>query len=137
MQVLYKLIDGDSDRSVTSLIPCVTHSEARSYEMESARALHLLAGCGVGCVCRCLAPEERPDRFWDLQWPDTAGDPVHGYGWKDADLSLSGSGEKLGDEKLAIIQECATNFTSMTNEKADEMAKRVTRSLLCAANTTT
>ena len=33
--------------------------------------------------------------------------------------------DKLGDEKLAIIREYATNFTSMTNEKADEMAKRV------------
>ena len=33
--------------------------------------------------------------------------------------------DKLGDEKLATIQEYATNFTNLTNEKADETAKRV------------
>ena len=33
--------------------------------------------------------------------------------------------DKLGDEKLAIIQEYATNFLTMTNEKADELAQRV------------
>jgi hypothetical protein len=33
--------------------------------------------------------------------------------------------DKLGDEKLAIIQDYATNFMTMTNEKADELAKRV------------
>ena len=33
--------------------------------------------------------------------------------------------DKLGDEELKIIQEYATNFMSMTNEKADELAQRV------------
>jgi hypothetical protein len=33
--------------------------------------------------------------------------------------------DKLGDEKLAIVQEYATNFLTMTNEKADELAQRV------------
>lgn len=33
--------------------------------------------------------------------------------------------DKLGDKKLEIIQEYATNFVSMTNEKADELAQRV------------
>jgi len=33
--------------------------------------------------------------------------------------------DKLRDEKLAIIQEYATNFLTMTNEKADELAQRV------------
>ena len=33
--------------------------------------------------------------------------------------------DKLGDEKLAIVQEYAANFLTMTNEKADELAQRV------------
>lgn len=33
--------------------------------------------------------------------------------------------DKLGDKELEIIQEYATNFVSMTNEKADELAQRV------------
>jgi len=33
--------------------------------------------------------------------------------------------DKLGNEKLAIIQEYAANFLTMTNEKADELAQRV------------
>jgi hypothetical protein len=37
----------------------------------------------------------------------------------------AGDLDKLGDEKLAIIQDYATNFMTMTNEKADELAKRV------------
>jgi len=32
---------------------------------------------------------------------------------------------KLGDEKLAIVQDYASNFLTMTNEKADELAQRV------------
>jgi type IV pilus biogenesis protein CpaD/CtpE len=32
---------------------------------------------------------------------------------------------KLGDEKLAIVQDYAANFLTMTNEKADELAQRV------------
>jgi hypothetical protein len=32
--------------------------------------------------------------------------------------------DKLGDEKIAIVQEYATNFLTMTNEKADELAQR-------------
>jgi hypothetical protein len=32
---------------------------------------------------------------------------------------------KLGDEKLAIVQDYAANFMMMTNEKADELAQRV------------
>jgi hypothetical protein len=32
---------------------------------------------------------------------------------------------KLGDEKLAIVQDYAANFMIMTNEKADELAQRV------------
>ena len=33
--------------------------------------------------------------------------------------------DKLGDEKLAIVQEYAANFLTMTNEKADELTQRV------------
>ena len=33
--------------------------------------------------------------------------------------------DKLADEKLAIVQEYATNFLTVTNEKADELAQRV------------
>jgi hypothetical protein len=33
--------------------------------------------------------------------------------------------DRLGDEKLAIIQEYAADFLAMTNEKADELAQRV------------
>jgi len=33
--------------------------------------------------------------------------------------------DKLGDERLAIVQEYATNFLTMTNEEADELAQRV------------
>lgn len=33
--------------------------------------------------------------------------------------------DKLGDEKLAIVQEYAANFLTMTNERADELAQRV------------
>ena len=33
--------------------------------------------------------------------------------------------DKLADEKLAIVQDYATNFLTMTNEKADELAQRV------------
>lgn len=33
--------------------------------------------------------------------------------------------DKLSDEKLAIVQEYAANFLTMTNEKADELAQRV------------
>ena len=33
--------------------------------------------------------------------------------------------DKLADEKLAIVQEYAANFLTMTNEKADELAQRV------------
>ena len=32
---------------------------------------------------------------------------------------------KLGDEKLAVVQDYAANFLTMTNEKADELAQRV------------
>ena len=32
---------------------------------------------------------------------------------------------KLGDEKLAIVQDYAQNFLSMNNEKADQLAQRV------------
>ena|SRR5215472_7554686 len=32
---------------------------------------------------------------------------------------------KIGDERLAIIQEYAANFMTMTNEKADQLAKQV------------
>jgi hypothetical protein len=32
---------------------------------------------------------------------------------------------KLGDEKLAIVQDYAQNFLNMSNEKADELAQRV------------
>lgn len=32
---------------------------------------------------------------------------------------------KLGDEKLAIVQDYAQNFLSMSNEKADQLAQRV------------
>ena len=41
--------------------------------------------------------------------------------YKDYEADL----DKLGDEKLAIIQEYATNFMTMTNEKADALAQRV------------
>jgi len=41
------------------------------------------------------------------------------YNQYEADL------DKLGNEKLAIIQEYATNFLTMTNEKADELAQQV------------
>jgi hypothetical protein len=41
--------------------------------------------------------------------------------YKDYQVGL----DKLGDEKLAIIQEYATNFMTMTNEKADALAQRV------------
>jgi hypothetical protein len=41
------------------------------------------------------------------------------YNQYEADL------DKLGNEKLAIIQEYAANFLTMTNEKADELAQRV------------
>ena len=34
--------------------------------------------------------------------------------------------DKLADEKLAIVQDYAANFLTMTNEKADELAQRVT-----------
>jgi hypothetical protein len=40
--------------------------------------------------------------------------------YKDYEADL----DKLGDEKLAIIQAYATNFMTMTNEKADELAQR-------------
>jgi len=33
--------------------------------------------------------------------------------------------DKLADEKLAIVQDYAANFLTMTNEKADELAQRV------------
>ena len=33
--------------------------------------------------------------------------------------------DKLADEKLAVIQEYASNFMTMTNEKADALAQRV------------
>lgn len=33
--------------------------------------------------------------------------------------------DKLADEKLEIVQDYATNFLTMTNEKADELAQRV------------
>ena len=33
--------------------------------------------------------------------------------------------DKLGDEKLAIVQDYAANFLTMTNEKADELTQRV------------
>lgn len=33
--------------------------------------------------------------------------------------------DKLGDEKLAIIQDYAANFLTMTDEKADQLAQRV------------
>jgi len=32
---------------------------------------------------------------------------------------------KLGDEKLAIVQDYAQNFLSMSNEKADQLAQKV------------
>ena len=32
---------------------------------------------------------------------------------------------KLGDEKLAIVQDYAKNFLSMTNDKADQLAQRI------------
>jgi hypothetical protein len=41
--------------------------------------------------------------------------------YKDYDAEL----EKIGDERLAIIQDYATNFMTMTNEKADALAQRV------------
>jgi hypothetical protein len=41
------------------------------------------------------------------------------YNEYEADL------DKLGNEKLAIIQEYAANFLTMTSEKADELAQRV------------
>jgi len=41
--------------------------------------------------------------------------------YKDYEADL----DKLGDEKLAIIQAYATNFVTMTNEKADELGQRV------------
>jgi hypothetical protein len=41
--------------------------------------------------------------------------------YKDYEANL----DKLGDEKLTIIQEYASNFTTMTNEKADALAQRV------------
>lgn len=41
--------------------------------------------------------------------------------YKDYEADL----DKLGDEKLEIIQEYAANFMTMTNEKADELAQRV------------
>jgi CHAT domain-containing protein len=41
--------------------------------------------------------------------------------YREYDLELS----KLGDEKLAIIQDYAQNYLTMTNEKADQLAKRV------------
>ena len=33
--------------------------------------------------------------------------------------------DKLADEKLALVQDYAANFLTMTNEKADELAQRV------------
>ena len=33
--------------------------------------------------------------------------------------------DKLADEKLAIVQDYAANFLTMTNEKADELAQKV------------
>ena len=33
--------------------------------------------------------------------------------------------DKLGDERFAIVQKYATNFLTLTNEKADELAQRV------------
>ena len=33
--------------------------------------------------------------------------------------------DKLADEKLAMVQDYAANFLTMTNEKADELAQRV------------
>ena len=41
------------------------------------------------------------------------------YNAYEADL------DKLADEKLAMIQDYAANFLTMTNEKADELAQRV------------
>jgi len=41
--------------------------------------------------------------------------------YREYDAALT----KLGDEKLAIIQDYANNFTTMTNEKADQLAQRV------------
>ena len=40
--------------------------------------------------------------------------------YKDYEADL----DKLGDEKLAVIQEYATTFMTMTNEKADALAQR-------------
>jgi len=41
--------------------------------------------------------------------------------YREYDLELS----KLGDEKLAIIQDYSNNYLRMTNQKADQLAKRV------------
>lgn len=41
------------------------------------------------------------------------------YNHYEADL------DKLDEEKLAIVQEYAANFLTMTNEKADDLAQRV------------
>jgi hypothetical protein len=41
--------------------------------------------------------------------------------YKDYEADL----DKIADEKLAIIQDYAANFMTMTNEKADELAQRV------------
>jgi len=41
--------------------------------------------------------------------------------YRDYDAELT----KLGDEKLAIVQDYAQSFLSMTNEKADQLAQRV------------
>lgn len=41
--------------------------------------------------------------------------------YREYDLEFS----KLGDEKLAIIQDYAKNYLAMTNEKADQLAQRV------------
>ena len=40
--------------------------------------------------------------------------------YNDYEASL----DRLADEKLAIVQDYATNFLTMTNEKADELAQR-------------
>ena len=39
--------------------------------------------------------------------------------------NYEGELDKLANEKLAIVQEYAANFLTMTNEKADELAQRV------------
>ena len=41
--------------------------------------------------------------------------------YREYDLEFS----KLGDEKLAIIQDYARNYLNMTDEKADQLARRV------------